>query len=374
VVGPPLEPNGEGIAFLADSSGYVTLSEGTGASVYFFASSCLMPPGFLAGLTNRSTYAGTTVEFNVTVVGYPTPTCQWRFNGQPLGVSGTRLTLPAVTLAQAGLYEVVASNPSGSALSSALLEIRPKPDLRITEVQSSTAPSPGVPTADWWELTSFEPDPVNLQAWRFNDSGGGLTDPFTFTNALSLGPRESIIFVEAITPTQFRNWWGTDQLPANLQIVTYAGPGLSLSASGDGIRLWSPTTTTEADTVTKVDFGTAANGVTFNYNPTTGGFGQLSVLGVNGVFKAALSADIGSPGRILSPPPSPSLQAESQGQTVILRFQAAAGYRYQLQSRSALSTGAWINDGEPLLPTVTGPVSFQRVRDVSLRFYRLLVD
>lgn len=374
VIGPPLEPNGEGIAFLADSSGYVTISEGTGPSVYFFASSCPMPPGFLAGLTNRSTYVGTTVEFNATVVGYPTPTCQWRFNGQPLGVSGTRLTLPAVTLAQAGLYEVVASNASGSALSSALLEVRPKPNLRITEVQSSTAPSPGVPTADWWELTSFEPDPVSLQGWRFNDNAGGLTDPFTFATAFSIRPRESIIFVEGITPAAFRTWWGADQLPANLQVITYIGSGLSFSANGDGIRLWSQTATTAADTVAQVDFGPATHGVTFNYNPVNSLFGQLSVLGVNGVFKAALSADIGSPGRILGPPPSPSLQAESQGQTVILRFEAAAGYRYQLQSRAALATGAWTNDGDPLLPNVSGPVSLQRVRDVSLRFYRLLVD
>ncbi|HEV8543057.1 MAG TPA: hypothetical protein VGR78_11745, partial [Verrucomicrobiae bacterium] len=36
VVGPPIEPNGEGITFLLDDSGYMTVSEGVNQPIYFF--------------------------------------------------------------------------------------------------------------------------------------------------------------------------------------------------------------------------------------------------------------------------------------------------------------------------------------------------
>lgn len=373
VIGPPNEPNGEAIGFLSDFSGYMTVSEGLNPVLHFFASVCPMPPLFRAGLTNLSTYAGATVELAASVAGYPPPVYEWRFNGQLLAHTGSSLVLTGVTPAQAGQYQLTAVNDSGSAASTATLEVRPKPDVRITEVQSSTAPSPNLPSSDWWELTSFEPVPVDLMGWKFNDNSGGLTDPFVFTNAISVAPGESIVFVEKLTPDEFRAWWGIPQLPPSLQVVTYEGPGLSFSATGDGIRLWSSIPSNEAATVASVDFGAAANGVTFNYNPATGTFGTPSVLGVNGVVKAAASEDIGSPGRIQAPPPSPSLKVMATNDGVAIRVSALAGYRYRLESRGTLLEGEWMPDGDPIISVTNGDLVFDRVEDTVARFYRVRV-
>lgn len=63
---------------------------------------------------------GEDVAFGVTAAGVPPITYQWRRNGVALtGETNTLLSLPAVTLAQAGSYDVVVSNPSGSVTSPA---------------------------------------------------------------------------------------------------------------------------------------------------------------------------------------------------------------------------------------------------------------
>ena len=238
VVGPPTEPNGEGIAFLNDGTGYMTVSEGAFPALYLFQAQCPRAPRFTLPLADRSGFIGGSVTFNPIVVGYPLTNFQWFFNGTPLnGETGPSLTISPVTTSSGGQYQLTVSNASGSATSSTMLSVRPRPDLRITEVQSSTAPSPSVPTADWWELTSFESEPVNLGGWRFNDNGGGLADPFNIPPGLTIGPGETVVFVEDLSPAQFRNWWGAANLPAGLQIVRYGGSGLSLGAGGDGIRL-----------------------------------------------------------------------------------------------------------------------------------------
>jgi hypothetical protein len=44
VIGPPVEDNGEAIAFLRDGSGYVTISEGDDQPIHYFRSNCVEPP------------------------------------------------------------------------------------------------------------------------------------------------------------------------------------------------------------------------------------------------------------------------------------------------------------------------------------------
>jgi hypothetical protein len=43
VVGPPAEPNGEGIAWSADGRGFYTLSEGKRQPIYYFAFDSSVP-------------------------------------------------------------------------------------------------------------------------------------------------------------------------------------------------------------------------------------------------------------------------------------------------------------------------------------------
>lgn len=194
--------------------------------------------------------------------------------------------------------------------------------LAITEVMSSASRSFGTnenlsSLSDYWELTNFGAEPINLNGYRWNDNFGGLYgNDVKSLGGLSIAPGKSILFVQsdgAITNAQgFLEWWG-NSLPPNLQIVMYVGNGLS--GDGDGIRLWGPDATNNADVIDSVDFGTASRGRSFTYDPGSGDFGKPSIDGVDGAFKAATRDDVGSPGfttgsvplQILSQPTSLSV-------------------------------------------------------------------
>jgi hypothetical protein len=374
VIGRPVEPNGEAIGFLADNSGYVTISDSTtNPVIYFFQATCPRAPFFVNVPANQSAFAGATVQFNAGAGGFPAPSYEWRFGGQVLlGQTGPTLTLSNVTSTHGGEYVVTAFNAVGAAILPVTLTVRARPDLRITEVMPSPGGSPDFPTADWWELTSFESQPVNLAGWRFNDNGGGLSDPFTITNSLVIVPGESIVFVEDLGATQFALWWWA-ALQAPAKVITYGGTGLSLGASGDGIRLWDNVATDVNDTIASVNFGAATTGVSFAYDPATQQFGALSLPGVNGAFGAASAPDLGSPGRIRTPPPSPLVRARINGETVRLEFDAMAGCRYTLELRNDITAG-WSTTTDSFQAATSGPASFVKARVPGSRFYRVKAE
>ena len=374
VIGPPTEPNGEGIGFVASGSGYVTISEEARPVIYFFEGTCPAAPHFSLPLADQSAFIGGPVRFEVMATGYPAPTFSWSFEGQPLSMQQSFVVLTNVTAAHAGAYQVTASNVHGIVTSSAVLTVRSKPNLRITEVMPAPAANATFDTADWWELTSFEDEPVNLSGWRFNDNAGGLTDPFTLPAGISIAPRESIIFIENLAPDEFRAWWGTNNVPTSVQIVSYDGGGLGLGAGGDGLRLWNGATTDMADTVASVDFGAADPGVTFNYNPLTGQFGAKSQFGVNGVVRATGGTDIGSPGRIVGPPARPVLEVHRTGENIRVEFNAEVGHRYVLQASDDLAGEAWSPTGDAFTATNNARFAFEKPVNAPQRFYQVVVE
>ncbi len=75
-------------------------------------------PVFTVQPTAQNVTAGTAVTFTAAVTGSPAPTLQWRKNGTALpGATGATLTLPAAVAADAGRYDVVATNVVGSVTS-----------------------------------------------------------------------------------------------------------------------------------------------------------------------------------------------------------------------------------------------------------------
>lgn len=332
-------------------------------------------PAFTTVLTNTTVFAGATVELAIVATGVPQPSFAWYLGAQPLpSAVGSVLSLGAVTTNQAGTYTVVASNASGAVTNSAVLTVLGRPDIRFTEVSSArTILDPGFidrngfGAEDWWELTSFSPVPISLTGWRFDDSSANLGVAITITNAnLVIQPGESIVFVERLTPEQFRTWWGTNELPAGLKIISYTGSGIGLSSAGDGLRLWNAEATANSDTIASVDFQAGEPGVSFNYDPDTGLFGALSVDGVNGVYQAPGTlvgvTELGSPGRIRAgsvvlPPTPPVLSVERIGGSVRISFVAQGGRTYRLQRRQE-SDGAWVGQGAAQQPSADGRAEF----------------
>lgn len=308
-------------------------------------------PQWVVGLTNVASFVGRTVTLVAEVLAAPVPVYEWRFNGELVaGATNASLVVSNLTPASAGTYELTARNPAGEVRTQAQLTVRERvPDVRITEVMSSTAPGTAA-TADWWELTSFDPEPVDLSGWRFNDSTGGLADAFVIPEGTWIRPGESVVFVELLTPAQFREWWGGGNVPAEVPIITFSGTALSFRAAGDSLRLWNRQATDDATVVARVDFGQAQNGVSFQSDPVTGLFGGNSVLGENGVFQAATGADIGSPGYYptsAGPGRVPDLRVETLGHGIRLGLSAVpvAGERYEVEAAEDIRSATWTGTG-----------------------------
>lgn len=328
------------------------------------------PPTFTLLPTSATNFPGGTVTFTALATGVPSPNHQWFFGNAAIdSATNSTLTLTNLTPASVGTYRVEATNPSGTASASVELTLLAKPDLRITEVASSAALDADFQTVfgfskqDWWEVTSFSPTPISLLGWRFDDNSANLVNAYTITNDVTILPGESVIFVEVLLPEQFRKWWGEANLPSGLKIVSYSGSGLGLSSGGDAIRLWNATTTSSADPIASADFGAATPGISFNYNPETGVFGDKSVLGQNGVIAAESAAsggqDIGSPGRIregAEPVLPPVVSATVAGGQLKLRFQGQKGRTYQLQSTGSLDGTSWSATGSPTTASEAGPI------------------
>ena len=172
--------------------------------------------------------------------------------------------------------------------------------LAITEVMpvSKINTNSGFHGAEFWELTNFGADDIDLDGYGFRDG-----NPFralrrnVFTN-LVIRAGESVIFFRlepdndfVVTPEHFRAWWGRSKVPSELQCRIYEDPGLS---AWDGDEVW--VFDAAGRLVDTVRFDPTRVGFSFTYDPANGQFGTLSTNGVHNAFTADLTPDVGSPG------------------------------------------------------------------------------
>ena len=174
--------------------------------------------------------------------------------------------------------------------------------LAVTEVMSwaSTdcagceAAGPAGCHPDFWELTNFGTNAIDLTGYRFSD---GDPRPFELAPPLpatTIAAGESIVFVRTWPDfpdtAAFRQWWGDSNLPPGLQVGFYPRY-IGFDFLGDGVRLWDA----NANIVDEVSFGGSRQGITFDYDRNSGK-PVPSEWGFGGAFRAAACGDIGSPG------------------------------------------------------------------------------
>ncbi len=130
---------------------------------------------------------GGTLELSVQVIGLPTPTLQWRKDGEPIsGATGATLTLANVTPADAGSYDVAYLNTQGSgATNAALVTVQYAPEI---------VSQPASVTIDEGQGTSFAVTvdglPTPTLQWFFN--GTAITDATGPTLSLTdVGPDDA---------------------------------------------------------------------------------------------------------------------------------------------------------------------------------------
>ena len=156
----------------------------------------------------------------------------------------------------------------------ALLLYAPTPEapaqLAITEVMSfASTNASGVARPDFWELTNFGTNAVDLSGYRWVDADDIIDSRQSF-EATNINPGESIILVRGRnslvkTAADFREWWwgpGLPSVPSNLRI--YFGdrhPGFD-DAEGDAVRIWDA----NSNLIDEVRFAKAQRGVTFTYD------------------------------------------------------------------------------------------------------------
>ncbi|WP_077033036.1 lamin tail domain-containing protein [Pelomonas sp. KK5] len=187
-------------------------------------------------------------------------------------------------------------------------------DIRITEVAPWSSGNSPV-GADWFELTNTGSSAVSLAGWKMDDDSAAFGSAAALAGISSIGAGESVIFIEgsgAALVNLFKSTWFGSNVPAGLQVGTYSGSGVGLSASADQVNIFDASGTLQA----KVIFGASDSSSPYQTFDNAQGLNGvtislLSATGSNGAFVAAGdAAEIGSPGRIAAAAvPEPSSYA-----------------------------------------------------------------
>jgi Lamin Tail Domain/Immunoglobulin I-set domain len=304
-------------------------------------------------LNSFDAYLGQTPTLSVLASGYPSPTYQWfKYNTPISSETNANFTLALSDTNQTGVYSVIVTNAAGGTNVSFTINVSPVPNLVITEVMSGeSADNSNGDTSghgDWFELSNLGDFPVNLSGYRIDDNSHSLSQSTTVTGPATIHPGESVVFVLAMTPQAFRDWWGPN-LPASVQVISYNGSGLGLSGTGDDVHIWNAVASGDADQyqIAHVSFLTGTDGVSFGFDPTitdeTGFYGfapdGLSINGVNGAFVATVGGDIGSPGTIVNLPRITGITKTNGG--FQLSWVNQPNWNYTVEYKTNLTDFAW---------------------------------
>jgi len=196
--------------------------------------------------------------------------------------------------------------------------------VRITEVAPWSSGNSPI-AADWFELTNTGSSAVSLTGWKIDDDSAAFSSAVAMSGIGSIAAGESVIFIEtssAATVTSFVSTWFNGNKPAGLQIGMYSGSGVGLGAGGDQVNVFDASGVLQA----AIKFGTSDSTSPFQtfdnaqgVNGTGTTVSLLSVTGINGAFVAlGDSAEIGSPGSIVTVVPEPASYALLLGGLVLI--------------------------------------------------------
>jgi subtilisin-like proprotein convertase family protein len=149
---------------------------------------CLSAPEIIQDLSDQTAVAGTTVNLSVSVQGAAPLSYQWYFNGTNLlqDATGATLTLNSIGTAQAGTYQVVVTNPLGSATGILATLNVIDPARILSNPGDQTATNGDTVT---WSVVTQGALPLSFQ-WYFN-----------LTNAVANATNSALV-LSNVTPAQ----------------------------------------------------------------------------------------------------------------------------------------------------------------------------
>jgi hypothetical protein len=144
---------------------------------------------------------------------------------------------------------------------------------------------------------------------------------------------------------------------------------------GDEIHVWNSAAQLDSDQIASANFATATAGVTYGFEPVSATFGDLSIDGVYGAFRAIENGDIGSPGFIRTPPIPRILSLSTEGDGLYrVRWTSIPGRSYMIQCQTNLAPDGWftvgIVDSAGAISIVTDPDPARPEQ----KFYRVLLQ
>jgi len=324
-------------------------------------------PVFVAPLLDVTAVTNSTARFAVSICAFPAPTYQWFSNGVAMADATNRtMFVRNCTLDMSGAeFRVDVQNAGGSNSVSARLYVVTKPDLRFTEVQ----PYPNTACDghhDWFELTNFGTNAVDLFGYRFSDVS--FAGAVSVTKHLVILPNESVVFAKMPKARDFIDWWGADQLPPGLKVYPYSG--FSLSKDGDALYLWSADAEDPYEIIARISYSHSDEGVSLQFDYDLFPFGAGSIPGQFGAFRAQECGDIGSPGYTTNPPPRfVSIVSNPAGTNLKWRGVEGANYRIEYSPTPQTNVWNWLGDttATNALPTMTD----DSAPEANQRFYRI---
>jgi hypothetical protein len=182
----------------------------------------------------------------------------------------------------------------------------------ISEVDS--AGSASSVQADWFELTNTGSAAVDIAGWKMDDNSDSFADAVALTGPSSIAAGQTVVFIESTGSTAatvdaaFKAAWFGSNDPSTLALGNYSGSGVGLGQSGDAVNIFNASGVAQAGVTFGASSSNGSSGGTFdNTAGISGAISQVSVIGVNGAFKAP-DGEIGSPGidAAVTPVPVPA--------------------------------------------------------------------
>jgi autotransporter-associated beta strand protein len=225
--------------------------------------------------------------------------------------------------------------------------------IRITEVMSSGG------TADWFELTNYGDEAIDITGWKMDDSSAAFGTSVPLAGITSIASGTSVVFIEGTSTAadSFKTYWG-GPVTTGVAVGSYTGSGIGLSSGGDGVAIFNSTGTL----ITQVTFGAATANSSFFWTYTPAGSvvtsAAISSAGNLGAFTSVTApTNTGSPGVATTVAESADLYWASNGTSLGGSGTWNGSNTNWSSSDTSVSGAAWVANKNAFLKGTAGTVT-----------------
>lgn len=170
----------------------------------------------------------------------------------------------------------------------------PEYKLAITEVMSGSNLANTAANPDWWELTNYGTDPINLEGFSW-DNDRALVGAVTLPN-ITIAPGESFVIFRGISANAplFDSIWGLGGKVTIISADQMTGAYPNIKQAGDQVMLWD--TSANPIEICRVQFANAPAGFTIEFDTNCVIIGTAQN-GQRGAY-TSIGGDAGSPGNV----------------------------------------------------------------------------